>query len=43
MTFTIFPFDNPYFIKENIRQHLHKDIKEFQNLSEDVIKYIKKM
>ena len=41
MTFTIFPFDNSYFIKENIRQHLHKDIKEFQNLSEDVIKYIK--
>lgn len=41
MTFTIFPFDIPSFIREDIKKHLHKDIKEFQILSDDAIEYIK--
>lgn len=41
MTFTIFPLGNPYIIKEEIKRYLPKDIKDFKNISEDAIKYIK--
>ena len=42
MTFIIFPFFNPYALKEEIRHHLSKDIKDFSNLSEKAVNYITK-
>lgn len=41
MTFTIFPFDHPYTIRDGIKQYLPKDIKDFKNLSEKALNYIK--
>lgn len=41
MTFTIFPFIHPYILKEGIKHNLSKDIKDFSNLSEKAINYIK--
>lgn len=41
MTFTIFPFNMLPFIKEDIQKHLSKDIKEFKNISETALNYIK--
>lgn len=41
MTFTLYPFTNPYLLKKGIKQHLSKDIKDFKHLSEKAISYIK--
>lgn len=41
MTFTIYPFTHPYILKNGIKQHLSKDIKDFKNLSEKAVNYIK--
>lgn len=41
MTFTIFPFDHPYILKNGIKQYLSKDIKDFKNISNEAIRYIK--
>ena len=41
MTFTIYPFTNPYLLKNGIKQHLSKDIKDFKYLSEKAVSYIK--
>lgn len=41
MTFTIYPFIHPYILKDGIKQYLSKDIKDFKNLSEKAISYIK--
>lgn len=41
MTFTIFPFCHPYLLKEAIKNNLPKDIKDFTNLSDKAINYIK--
>lgn len=41
MTFTIYPFTHPYILKNGIKQHLSKDIKDFKNLSDKAINYIK--
>lgn len=42
MTFTIYPFIHPYLLKNGIKYNLPKDIKDFTNISEKAIKYIKK-
>lgn len=41
MTFTIFPFFHPYVLKEGIKYNLPKDIKDFTNLSEKAVNYIR--
>lgn len=41
MTFTIFPFLPPQMLNYEIKRHLSKDIKDFKNLSEKAINYIK--
>lgn len=41
MTFTIYPFTHLYILKNGIKQHLSKDIKDFKNLSEKAVNYIK--
>lgn len=41
MTFTIFPFTNPYILKAGVKQYLAKDIKDFTNLSEKALGFIK--
>lgn len=41
MTFTVFPFCHPYLLKEAIKNNLPKDIKDFTNLSDKAINYIK--
>lgn len=42
MTFTIYPFTHPYILKNGIKRYLSKDIKDFKNLSEKAVNYIKK-
>lgn len=41
MTFTIYPFTHPYILKNGIKQYLSKDIKDFKNLSQKAVNYIK--
>lgn len=41
MTFTIYPFTNPYLLNNGIKQYLSKDIKDFKYLSEKAVSYIK--
>ena len=41
MVFTLFPFENPYVLKEKIKQHMSKDIKDFKNISDQAVNYIK--
>lgn len=41
MTFTIFPFDHLYTLKNGIKQYLSKDIKDIKNISNEAIRYIK--
>ena len=41
VTFTLFPFGDPYIIKELIKQHVSKDLKHCRDVSKNAIKYIK--
>lgn len=41
MTFTIYPFTHPYLLRNGIKQYLSKDIKDFKNLSDKAVNYIK--
>lgn len=41
MTFTIYPFIHPYLLKNGIKQYLSKDIKDFKNISDKAVNYIK--
>lgn len=41
VTFTLLPFGNPFTVKEQIKQHLGKDLKHCRDISEGAIKYIK--
>lgn len=41
LAFTIYPFIHPWVLKNRIKQYLPKDIKDFKNLSEKAINYIK--
>lgn len=41
MTFTIYPFTHPYLLRDRIKQYLSKDIKDFKNLSDKAVNYIK--
>ena len=41
MTFTIYPFTHPYLLRNGIKQHLSKDIKDFKHLSDNAVNYIR--